>query len=306
MIVRELMMQAPRTRVTVHQVDVFTRVSGQGNRAGVVLDAGDLTEAQMQSVARRAGHSETAFVFPLEEGTTVPVRFFTPTTEVPICGHATLAAHFVRAAAMRQLGRGTVTQRSPGARWRVHWSTTGDRTTVSMVQGPVEFGPVWGEDRIWALLAAVGLRKQDLAEGRPVQEVSTGHPKVVVPISSEAALGAVRPDMTALIELSRSTGIAGYFLYAPGEGNDYLTSCRMFAPALGIPEDPVNGSGHGPLGAYLRRHHPSLAERLAGGFRSRMGHFLNRPGEVFVRMESDLEVEVGGLVTPGPALRLRP
>ncbi len=305
MIVRELRMEAPPSAVTVHQVDVFTRVPGGGNRAGVVLGAEVLTDSQMQAVARRAGHPETAFVFPIEAGTTVPVRFFTPVTEVPACGHATLAAQYVRAGRERELPDGRVIQRSPGAVWPVGWRGDDGLTMVSMIQGPAEFGAVWSDDRTWALTAALGLKKSDLRQGLPVQEVSTGHAKVMVPVVSQSVLDAVRPDMAALTDLSAATGIAGYFLHAPSDDPDFLTSCRMFAPAIGIPEDPVNGSGHGPLGAYLMRYHESLAELLAEGFWSRMGRNLGRPGEVRVRVLADSRVEVGGYVTPGPSLRVR-
>lgn len=82
----------------VYQVDSFTREKFSGNPAGVVYHADGLTERQMQQLARELNNSETAFIFTGQKPDyDVEVRYFTPTTEVPICGHATIAAHYVRA-----------------------------------------------------------------------------------------------------------------------------------------------------------------------------------------------------------------
>ncbi len=82
----------------VYQVDSFTRQKFSGNPAGVVSNADGLTEQQMQQLARELNNSETAFIFAGQKPDyDVEVRYFTPTTEVPICGHATIAAHYVRA-----------------------------------------------------------------------------------------------------------------------------------------------------------------------------------------------------------------
>lgn len=85
-------------RIKLFQVDAFTSEKFTGNSAGVVLDADHLSEKQMQQIARELDNSETAFVLSSDgPDHDVRVRFFTPTTEVPLCGHATIAAHYVRA-----------------------------------------------------------------------------------------------------------------------------------------------------------------------------------------------------------------
>ena len=82
----------------IYQVDAFTDKKFAGNPAGVVLDADGLSEAQMQAIASELNNSETAFVLaPEADDHDVRVRFFTPTTEVRSCGHATIAVHYVRA-----------------------------------------------------------------------------------------------------------------------------------------------------------------------------------------------------------------
>ena len=107
-------------RYRVYQVDAFTREKFRGNPAGVVSNAEGLTENQMQAIARELNNSETAFILPPKDDShDVWVRFFTPSREVPVCGHATVSAHFVRAmelglenTAVRQLtGAGVQTVR---------------------------------------------------------------------------------------------------------------------------------------------------------------------------------------------------
>jgi phenazine biosynthesis protein PhzF family len=82
----------------IYQVDAFTKTSLTGNPAGVVTNAAGLTDQQMQQLARELNNSETAFILPATDPKAdFQIRFFTPTTEVPICGHATIGANFVRA-----------------------------------------------------------------------------------------------------------------------------------------------------------------------------------------------------------------
>lgn len=97
----------------IYHVDAFTSEPFRGNSAGVVLHADTLSDAQMQLIARELRHSETAFLLKSEESD-VRIRYFTPTVEVPICGHATVAAHYVRATVLG-LGNTTVWQTSLAA-----------------------------------------------------------------------------------------------------------------------------------------------------------------------------------------------
>ncbi len=101
----------------VYHVDAFTSQPFRGNSAGVVFPADNLSEAQMQLIARELGHSETAFLLHSDDSD-VRIRYFTPTVEVPICGHATVAAHYVRAKVLG-LGNCTVWQTSLAGKHRV-------------------------------------------------------------------------------------------------------------------------------------------------------------------------------------------
>lgn len=273
----------------LYQVDAFTDRPFTGNPAGVAPEAEGLTPAQMQAIARELNNSETAFILPAEgPDHDVRVRFFTPTTEVPICGHATIAAHFVRAlegagdGATRQLtGAGVLAVETEG--------TATGRPVIWMTQRPAVFEPALAADRRTRLLAALGMTDADLADFGEVQVVSTGHSKVLVPLRSRATLETLRPDLGALAALSAEIGCNGYYpftLDAPSPGT--RASGRMFAPAIGIAEDPVTGNAAGPLGAFLLRHGlvhagPGGVARLVAG----QGEAIGRPGRVVVEAKRE-------------------
>ncbi|MBH5333283.1 PhzF family phenazine biosynthesis isomerase [Streptomyces pactum] len=271
----------------LYQVDAFTRTPFTGNPAGVVLGADGMSEAEMLAVARELNNSETAFVLPADAADhDVRVRFFTPTTEVPTCGHATVGAHFARAVeyglpscSLRQkTGRGLIQD--------VEIHRDGGRVRIGMRQGAAEFGPELNGAQVDRLLRALGAGLGDLAENGPVQVVSTGHSKVLVELRDRAVLDALRPDPFALTSLSHEVGSNGFFVFTRSTTRSGpLTWSRMFAPAIGITEDPVTGNGHGPLGAYLVRHGlvPATDGRLV--FTGRQGMAMGRPGDVRVHVE---------------------
>ncbi|MEU9556496.1 PhzF family phenazine biosynthesis isomerase [Streptomyces fumanus] len=291
----------------LYQIDAFTPTPFHGNPAGVVLCADGLTDAQMLSVARELNHSETAFVLSAD-GTDhdLRVRFFTPTTEVPTCGHATVATHFARALEYGLPSGDLVQKTGSGLLQRVRIDRQGDRVRIGMHQGAAVFGPELDTRQVGRLLRALGAAPGDLAGNAPVQVVSTGHGKVLAELRSRAAVDALRPDPSALTALSHDLGTNGYFVFTRDTGTqELLTWSRMFAPAIGIIEDPVTGNGHGPLGAYLLRHGvvPAPGGRLS--FTGRQGEALGRPGDVRVDVETGPHGELLVRVTGAAATAWR-
>lgn len=287
----------------LYQVDAFTLTPFSGNPAGVVLAADGMTDAEMLAVARELNNSETAFVLPADAADhDVRVRFFTPTTEVPTCGHATVGAHYARAVEYGLPSTSLVQKTGGGLLQRVEIHRDGDRVRIGMHQGVAAFGPELSGDQVDRLLQAVGADARDLADNGPVQVVSTGHSKVLVELRERAVVDGLRPDPVALTALSREVGSNGFFLFTRATREAHLlTWARMFAPAIGITEDPVTGNGNGPLGAYLVRHGivPAPGGRLA--FTGRQGAAMGRPGDVRVSVEArsdrELEVSIAGDAT---------
>ncbi|WP_418960507.1 PhzF family phenazine biosynthesis isomerase [Streptomyces tritici] len=279
----------------LYQVDAFTRTPFSGNPAGVVLTADGLTDAQMLAVARELNNSETAFVLGSDgPDHDVRVRFFTPTTEVPTCGHATVATHFARAVEYGLSSGSLVQKTGTGLLQHVRVHRDGDHVRITMRQGEAVFGPELDGDQVGTLLRALGAARRDLADAGPVQIVSTGHAKVLVELRDRSTVDSLRPDPAALTALSREIDTKGFFVFTRDTREEHLlTWSRMFAPAIGIPEDPVTGNGHGPLGAYLLRHGivPAPDGRLS--FTGRQGAAMGRPGDVRVDVETAAD---GGLL----------
>ena len=285
--------------ITVFLADAFTTVPGRGNRAGVVLDATGLSDAAMQAVAALVGVSETAFLSPAPDGADCDLvqRYFTPEVEVPTCGHATIGSHFVRALSLG-MDAGRVRISTGAGVLPIDVETVDGRLKVTMTQGAVAFTPPYDPPVRRAILAALGLGADDLVDELPVQEVSTGHSKVMVPIRSVAVLDGLTPDMAALRTLSAQIGCNGYFVFAlNGAGDDCLTSGRMFAPAVGIDEDPVTGNGNGPCGAYLSRYGVLPGDPVFA-YLGRQGVAMGKEGVIEVTVTRDAtgpyKVQVGG------------
>ena len=270
----------------LYQVDAFTTDLFRGNPAGVVPDADGLTEAQMQAIAREMNNSETAFILsPAAADHDVWIRFFTPLTEVPSCGHATIAAHYVRALEMG-LPSCRVIQKIGAGILPVEIIRENEDYRIVMTQGAVEFGESFTGHMRDEIVAALGLGKGDLDARCPVQIVSTGHSKVLVGIRERTVLNRLQPDLARLTEISRRIKCNGYFVFVlDSDSGDVLSHGRMFAPAIGIPEDPVTGNANGPLGAYLVQHRLVQIDGKLFAFKGQQGEAIGRLGTVEVTVE---------------------
>ena len=222
-------------------IDAFTDRPFAGNPAAVcLLDANAWPdEAWMRQVAAEMNLSETAFAHPLPEGLDADwaLRWFTPTVEADLCGHATLAtAHALHS------DRGTSGTVRFSSRSRVLIAHTHDDGTVTLDFPAAPATEVAVPDGLPEALNA----RPDTAYGTG----ALGDLLAVFP--DEAGVRALAPDFTALAQLTRRDGIRGIIATVlaadPGSGYDFVS--RFFAPAQGIPEDPVTGSAHTALAPY--------------------------------------------------------
>ncbi|UCE17200.1 MAG: PhzF family isomerase [Gemmatimonadota bacterium] len=286
-------------RYRIYQVDAFTTEKFKGNPAGVVPDADGLSDGEMQCIARELNNSETAFILsPTDPDHDVWIRFFTPTTEVPSCGHATIAAHYVRAVE-NQMNSSTLRQRIGIGILPVDVTKEENDYTIQMTQGDIEFYPPLAASDCEQLLVHLGLVQEDLDERCPVQIVSTGHSKVLIGIKSRKRLNSLSPDMNGLSTLSESIGCNGYFVFTlDSKSSDIKSHGRMFAPAIGILEDPVTGNANGPLGAYLVKHRFAEHDGNVLSFKAEQGEAIGRSGIVDVTVKihngNPIQVKVGG------------
>jgi PhzF family phenazine biosynthesis protein len=283
---------------TVYQIDAFTSEKFSGNPAGVITNAQGLSELDMQRIARELNNSETVFIFPPDDAShDVKLRYFTPTTEVPSCGHATIAAHYARSIE-NQLGSERVIQKIGIGILPIDIVKNNDYT-IWMTQGSIEFSePLSTKDRE-LLLSSLGLTEEEIDERCPIQIVSTGHSKVMIGIKSIAKLHSLSPNMSMLSNLSKSIGCNGYYVFTfASRPNTILTHGRMFAPAIGISEDPVTGNAIGPLGAFLVKHGLVEHDNSLFSFTGIQGEAMGRVGTVDVKVKIEngepTQVQIGG------------
>jgi PhzF family phenazine biosynthesis protein len=200
-----------------HQVNAFADQSFAGNPAAVVILDEWLPDKVLQAIAREKNLSETAFVVP--QGKSWGLRWFTPSVEIDLCGHATLAAAFALFLDGRAQGREVVFNSPRSGELRVlrhdgrHWLDFPARPAKEVPIDP-------------RLVEALGVRPEWCGEARDLLAV----------LQSEEDVRALRPDMEMLKQLD----VMGVCPTAPGKEVDFV--CRFFAPKVGVPEDPVTGS----------------------------------------------------------------
>ena len=235
--------------------DVFTSQPLLGNQLAVFPDARGLTTAGMQAIAHEINFSETTFIFPPERSDTdVRMRIFTPAVEMPMAGHPTVGSTF----ALAHVGV------IEPARQRFVFGLNVGPTPVDLVwengrlqfawmtQAPPSFGaPVADRD---AVARAIGLGESDLAAGLPIQEVTCGVPYLLVPLRDREAVDRAAPPSANFELPGVPRAHPAILVFAHDIRQPDSTYSRMFAPGLGVVEDPATGSAAGPLGCYLVQH----------------------------------------------------
>lgn len=241
--------------VTAYLVDAFTAKPSQGNRAGVVLDADGLSQEQMQEIARIVNVSETAFVISDNDpACDFRVRYFTPTSEVPICGHATIATHWLRANILNLPTIELKVKTGVGI-LPVNIDRHGSDVNITMTQGHPVLELPFSEEICSDIADALHLHRDNFVAGLPMQVASTGHSKIMIPLTSKSKLDALSPDMNKLAQISARVNCNGFFTFTlDTQRPDVKLAGRMFAPAIGIAEDPVTGNANGPAAVYLYQH----------------------------------------------------
>ena len=261
--------------------DVFTDEPLTGNQLAVFTDARDLSDVDMQALARETNFSETVFVLPATtDEADVRIRIFTPAVELPFAGHPTLGSAFVLGGPLQKIvirletGAGIVP---------VELEREGAKIVFGRMEQPV---PTWETvaDPV-PILAALGVEHSNL----PVERYDLGPGHVYVALDSPEAVRGLSPDIGALAAATPD----GVNCFAPVGGNRWKT--RMFAPNHGVNEDPATGSAAGPLAVHLARHGRI---RFGEQIEISQGSEINRPSTLYATVEGEGDridrVEVGG------------
>lgn len=271
-------------------LDVFTDQPFGGNQLAVFTNGRGISGARMQQIARELNLSETVFVLPPKD----PVndwrlRIFTPAREMPMAGHPTVGTAWLLA--QEKLVSGPVITLEEGV--GPITVTYGDDGLIWMDQPMPTFTPPF--DRREDVAAMLSLSPDDLDARYPVQAVSTGVPFLYVPLVSLDATQRAQVRLDVWERLRPELPADSIFVFT----NETVTPTgtvhsRMFAPEMGIVEDPATGAASGPLGAYLVQH--GIAD--GRGIVSEQGFEMGRPSLIHIEIERSgdqfTHVRIGG------------
>jgi PhzF family phenazine biosynthesis protein len=265
-------------------VDVFTAVPFKGNPVAVILDGGDLTTAQMQSIANWTNLSETTFICaPTLVEADYRLRIFTPQSELPFAGHPTIGSAWAMlqhglkpktsGRLIQECGKGLIVLRM-----------VGQRLFFSLPE-PVFTAPDGAQ--LAAVATALGIAADEIILS---SIIDVGPVWFTLQLPSAEKVIALDPNMTllAMLENVRYTGVSVFGLHATGGST--AVEVRSFAPACGVPEDPVCGSGNGCVAAMIRRY----GLLSVSAYVASQGRCLGRDGHVEVEFDADGTIWLGG------------
>ncbi len=277
--------------VVVYCINSFTYNNQGGNPAGVVLNADNLTNLQMQNIAKHVGYSETAFV-KSDPHCDFNVQFFTPNHEVDFCGHATLAT-FSLLHAKEIISTQQYSQQTKAGKLNVTVENDG---SITMEQTLPKYLGVIASNEVADVLNIE--RELFKSTCLPCEIISTGLADIIVPVPL-GSLDSIKPNFDAISALSEKYNAVGLHVFeVPHLPNNITATCRNFAPLFGIPEESATGSACGALACYFAKHNIT-PER---NYKFNQGLSMNSPSIIIAKVREQVisngteitQVEVSG------------
>ena len=276
--------------MNLYIADAFTTSHFSGNQAGVALlgDQPFPEDGFMRALAGELKHSETAFVRRIGENA-FHIRYFTPSEEVDLCGHATIAAF----TALRETGASRPGQFALHTRSGDLEVELGTESVWMDMALPVE-GRCFSAQEQAELYAAFHLSMADRPNGLEPQVISTGLPDILLPVTGRPALEHAVQDEAEVTRLSQHYDVVGAHMFCLDPAADVTARCRNFAPRYAIPEEAATGTSNGALTYYLYRRglvRPGAENRFV------QGEAMGKPSEILSRLtaaHTGETVQVGG------------
>ena len=269
--------------VHVYVMSAFSKDNKGGNKAGVVLNRAELSVSQKMGIAKELGYSETAFVTDSDVAD-YKIEYFTPTDEVPLCGHATIAT-FSLLYHLQMLEKEDYLIETKAGILRMKVSSDG---MIFMEQNKPEYLDFLEAERFADCLETKWIDKE-----HPIQVVATGLKDIIMPIDSVEHLAALKPDNDVMTELSRELEVVGVHAFAFTEDAEITAICRNFAPLFGINEESATGTANCALASYLYRHNEKKEQYVF-----EQGYNLEQVSRIVVNVvaenEEVQEIFVGG------------
>jgi PhzF family phenazine biosynthesis protein len=282
-------------KIEVYHLNAFTRAGNGGNPAGVVLDAAFLSDKKMRYVANKVGFSETAFI---QESKLADfkIQFFTPTDEVELCGHATIAAFFLLLEKNRIIeGTYSIETKAGVLDVKVKDGEMYLSQTLPKFEQFIENGEI---------LRSLNIREDDLNLQLPIQIVSTGLRDILIPIKTREKLNSITPNFNEVEEISKKYNVIGYHLFTLDSEPGITAHCRNFAPLYDIPEESATGTSNGALACYLRKYKMVPVSSNTSVFEQ--GYVMKASSEIKSRVELNEDFKITRIEVGGNAVIINP
>lgn len=262
--------------VDVYVVSAFSKDNVGGNKAGLVFDRPDLTSAQKMAIARELGYAETAFITKSELAD-FGLEYFTPTEEVPLCGHATIATFaFMNLTNKLSKSEYTIETKSGVLSMRVDQDGM-----VFMEQNIPTYSNTLAADSFNECLDIDSINSK-----LPIQIVSTGLRDILLPVSSSKALQELKPDFEVMSALSKEQNVVGVHAFSLEQSESEITAiCRNFAPLYDIDEESATGTSNCALACYLFKYVEKKSTYIF-----EQGYNLNSPSRIVVNLTTHDDV----------------
>jgi len=236
--------------VDVYVAVAFSKDAKGGNKAGVVLGRSELTSVQKAAIAKEMGYSETVFVLDSDKAD-FRLQYFTPTEEVPLCGHATIAA-FSTLKLLNMLDKPDCTIETEAGILNIHIKDDG---LILMEQNRPAYLEVLDSDIF------MGCIERNFIDHRfPIQIVSTGLNDVMLPVDSVEHLEQLSPDFEIIANMSKEKEVVGVHAFTIIKESDVTAICRNFAPLYGIDEESATGTANCALACYLFKYYKQQSQ----------------------------------------------
>lgn len=284
-----------------YQVNSFTNNVLKGNPAGVVLNAETLSDYEMQMIARDLNLSETAFVLPpVNKLANIKLRWFSATTEIPLCGHSTIATiHVLLKENILQLVEGFFTKfviEYKGGILPISVSRLNSEDYEIWFTVPVpKFTPFGGQQE--DIFQHLGMHDNDLDSRFPIYKSDSNY--LFIPVLGLLTLRKLVPNFDALKEIMIEEELSGICTFSRETIRPNCTfHSRFFSPVWGINEDPVTGTANAQLAVYWLHYVLQGIEKESYQFVGEQGFSIDRDGEVKISVRSFknqiVALEIGG------------
>ena len=262
--------------------------AGVGAEAEAEAEAGAGVEVEVEANANADADADAdADTIQIAD---VRVRFFTPSDEVDLCGHATIGAYYAMVS-KGLIDPGIYYQETKAGILKVEVK---EDFSIMMDQTVPSFYEILSKEEI---AASLNIRKIDMPDDLPIQVVSTGLKDIMVPVKNIDILNSIKPNFDKIEEISRKYGATGYHVFTLETLYHSNAHCRNFAPLYGIPEESATGTASGALACYLFKY-GKINEEQAANIVFEQGYSMKKPSEIFASLKVEgkeiVEVKVGG------------